>query len=91
MSDPYQAEVVIDLKEAGLTHAAKKADGCDGQHKVPAAAVTIDLDTAGLIPVEETWDHARVLQVLHQQAHPDGTLYFENCRESGCAEAADLL
>jgi hypothetical protein len=88
--DLYEAEVVIDLKEAGLTHAAKKADKCDGQHKVPAAAVSIDLEAAGLVPVAEILDYERVFQLLHEQAHPDGPLYFEKCRERGCAEAAEL-
>jgi hypothetical protein len=86
----YEAEVAIDLKEAGLTHAKGKADGCGGQHKVPAAAVSIDLEAAGLVPVAETPDYERVFQLLHEQAHPDGTLYAEHCRERGCAEAAEL-
>lgn len=88
--DLYETEVIIDLKEAGLTHAAKKADECGGMHKVPAAAVSIDLAKAGLVPAAELPDYERVLQLLHEQAHPDGPLYFEKCRERGCAEAAEL-
>ena len=89
--DLWQAPVVIDLKEAGLTHAKGKADGCkDGQHPVPEEAVTIDLADAGLVPAADLPDVAGVLQALHEQAHPEGTQYWENCRERGCAEAADL-
>lgn len=84
--DLYEAEVVIDLKQAGLTHSKGKADECDGQHTVPAKAVSIDLAKAGLFPAAEVPDYERALQLLHEQAHPDGPLYFENCRERGCAE-----
>lgn len=86
----YQAPVVIDLKEAGLTHSKGKADGCDGNHTVAEAAVTIDLDKAGLVPASELPDFGKVLQALHEQAHPEGTAFWENCRERGCAEAAEL-
>ena len=86
----WEAPVVIDLKEAGLTHASGKADKCEGTHTVPAVAVTIDLAEAGLVPVDDLWDHSKVLQLLHEQAHPDGTQYWQACRERGCAEAADL-
>jgi hypothetical protein len=89
--DLYETEVIIDLQEAGLTHSRGKADGCDGQHKVPAAAVSIDLAKAGLVPAAELPDYDRAFQLLHEQAHPDGPLYFEKCRERGCAEAAELL
>lgn len=88
--DLYQAKVVIDLKEAGLTHVRGKADKCEGQHAVPAAAVTIDLAETGLIPVEDLPDVGKVLQSLHEQAHPDGTQFWETCRERGCIEAGEL-
>ena len=86
----WEARVSIDLKEAGLTHAKGKADGCDGMHTVEARHVTIDLAAAGLVPADELWDHGKVLQNLHEQAHPEGAQFWENCREPGCAEAADL-
>ena len=80
--------ITIDLKAAGLTHAKGKSDRCgtDG-HDIAWTAVTAwenpDLaDTAAIAPA---------LQVLHEQAHPDGAAYAENCREPGCAEIADLL
>jgi hypothetical protein len=88
--DLYEAKVVIDLKEAGLTHASGKADKCEGKHTVPAAAVTIDLAEAGLVPLEDLPDLGKVLQNLHEQAHPEGTQFWEHCRERGCIEAADL-
>lgn len=86
----YEAPVVIDLKEAGLTHAKGKADKCEGRHTVPAAAVTIDLAEAGLVPLDDLPDLGKVLQVLHEQAHPDSTQFWETCRERGCIEAGDL-
>jgi hypothetical protein len=86
----YEAPAVIDLKEAGLTHASGKADKCEGRHKVPAAAVTINLAEAGLVPLDDLPDLGKVLQNLHEQAHPDGTQFWETCREPGCVEAADL-
>lgn len=87
----YEAPVRIDLTEAGLIHARGKADGCaPGEHKVPAAAVTIDLAEAGLVPLDDLPDLGKVLQNLHEQAHPDGTQFWETCREPGCVEASDL-
>jgi hypothetical protein len=87
----YEAPVTIDLKEAGLKHSSYSRDhGCGGRHKVEASAVTIDLGTAGLVPVEDLADLGKVLQNLHQQAHPDGTQFWQACREPGCAEAAEL-
>jgi hypothetical protein len=86
----YEAPVIIDLKEAGLTHASGKADKCDGRHKVEAGHVTIDPAEAGLVPAEDLWDQSTVLQMLHEQAHPDGAQFWQNCRERGCTEAADL-
>lgn len=33
----------------------------------------------------------KVLQALHEQAHPDGAAYRENCLEPACADAWRLL
>jgi hypothetical protein len=85
----YECQVLIDLKEAGLTHSPGKGDGCGGNHVVPAEAVTIDLAEAGLVAAEDLPDIGAALQALHEQAHPDGTLSWLQCRERGCADAAD--
>lgn len=88
-ADLYECPVVLDLKEAGLTHARGKADKCGGQHQVAAPAVTIDLAGAGLVPREDLGALGEALQALHEQAHPQGTLYWASCRERGCALAAE--
>ena len=79
--------VTIDLAAAGLTHAKGKSDRCDGEHDVDMLSVTSlddpDWTPAGGLPA--------VFQVLHEQAHPEGAAYWQNCREPGCAEAYDLL
>lgn len=31
-------------------------------------------------------DASTVIQKLHEQAHPEGTTYAENCREDGCID-----
>lgn len=90
MPGEYEAPVIIDLKAAGLTHSPGKADGCEGRHRVPGEHVAIDLDEAGLVPRHELPDVAAVLQALHEQAHPDGTRWWESCRERGCADADGL-
>lgn len=41
---------------------------------------TISLAHADLRP----WEKA--LQQLHEQAHPEGTIYASQCREPGCIE-----
>ena len=77
--------ITVDLAAAGLTHAKGKSDRCgtDG-HDIPWDAVTgwdnPDLTDAAAI--------APALQSLHEQAHPHGAAYWQNCREPGCAEAA---
>jgi hypothetical protein len=77
------ASVTIDLKAAGLTHAPGKSDRCgqDG-HDIPWEAVT-GWDNPDLLDADEI---APALQKLHEQAHPDGAAYWQNCRERGCAD-----
>jgi hypothetical protein len=81
------ATVTISLEAAGLTHAKGKSDRCNGEHDVDMLSV-IALDspdwtaTAGL---------PAVFQALHEQAHPDGPAYWDNCMLRGCAEAYDLM
>jgi hypothetical protein len=79
--------VTVDLAAAGLTHAKGKSDKCGGTHEVDAQFVTRGDD--------DEWVSADRLvplfQKLHEQAHPKGVLYWENCREQGCAEALALL
>jgi hypothetical protein len=86
--DQWTADVMIDLKEAGLRHAPGETDGCGGMHYVE-----IDLEGAGLHHDEDCprgdpdGDHAMALQRLHEIAHPQGTLYVEYCREPECLDA----
>jgi hypothetical protein len=80
--------VTVDLKAAGLTHAPGKSDKCDGQHEVDEEFVSIDPGTAGLVDADGL---EKVLQALHEQAHPAGTAYWENCREPACTDARELL
>ena len=79
--------MTINLGAAGLTHARGKSDRCDGEHDVDMVAVTAlnspDWTDADALP--------GIFQVLHKQAHPDGTEFWDNCREPGCAQAYDLL
>lgn len=77
------ATITIDLAAAGLTHAKGKSDKCgtDG-HDVDWLSVTT-WENPDLV---ETDAVATVLQTLHEQAHPDGAAYFQNCRERGCAD-----
>ena len=80
--------VTIDLEAAGLTHARGKSDRCDGgRHDVDMASV-VSLDDPGWTPTDGL---PAVFQALHEQAHPEGAAYWENCREPGCSEAHDLL
>jgi hypothetical protein len=78
--------ITIDLKLAGLTHAAGKSDKCgsDG-HNIDMDHVT-DWNSSLIEPSSLT----PILQLLHEQAHPRGTQYWHNCRESGCTEAYEL-
>lgn len=84
-------DATIDLTTENLRHAPKAGCTC-GRTKHP---VTVDLDlqdvleyarkdgyTAEFFP--EPWEKA--LQQLHEQAHPDGTIYVSQCREPGCTE-----
>ncbi len=80
--------VTVDLKAAGLTHAPGKSDKCSGEHEVDEKFVTADLAAADWVPADGL---GKVLQALHEQAHPDGTAYWENCREPACADARYLL
>lgn len=82
----WDIDVELDLRELGLQHRPGSGCGCKGRaHPV---SVGFDPEGHGFIHESDTaaWD-AEVLQVLHEQAHPDGVLYAENCREPGCADA----
>lgn len=79
--------VVINLGSAGLTHARGKSDACGGAHPVSMLAV-MEIDDPDLVDAGEL---GPVIQALHEQAHPDGCAYWENCRQPGCAEAYDLI
>ena len=81
------ATITVDLEAAGLTHARGKSDRCNGEHDIDVLSVT-SIDDPDLTRVSEL---IPVLQLLHEQAHPDGTAYWYNCRESGCTEAIELL
>jgi hypothetical protein len=78
------ASVTIDLAAAGLTHAPGKSDRCDKAdgHDIDWLAIT-SWDNPELREVAEV---SAALQALHEQAHPHGAAYWQNCREPGCAD-----
>jgi hypothetical protein len=78
--------ITVDLRAAGLTHAKGKSDGCGGEHDIDEKFVVADV--TGRVHAD---DLGPVLQALHEQAHPDGAAYFENCLEPACAGARELL
>lgn len=82
--------VTIRLAAAGLTHAKGKSDGCDGEHDIDMLSVTA-IDDPGWICEVDIQALDAAFQTLHEQAHPDGTAYWHNCREAGCGDAYDLL
>lgn len=83
----FELDIVVDLKELRLRHEAKSGCKCRGI----AHEMTIVIDPADhdlhpaydCVAAEPDTVQAAV-QVLHEQAHPEGTLYAENCRERGC-------
>ena len=77
--------VTVDLKAAGLTHVKGKSDSCDGEHAIDGEHVT---GLAGLVPADGLEE---LFQRFHEQAHPEGTAYWENCQEFACQDAAGLL
>jgi hypothetical protein len=79
--------VTVDLKAAGLTHAPGKSDKCDGQHEVDKEFLT----DVGITDVPLADALEKVLQALHEQAHPDSSAYWENCLEPACTDARELL
>jgi hypothetical protein len=79
--------VVVDLKAAGLTHAPGKSDKCDGQHEVDEEFLT-DADITDAVLADGL---EKVLQALHELAHPASSAYWENCLEPACADARELL
>jgi len=76
-------EVYIDLKSNGLTHAKGKNDKCDGDH--PARVTENDLQCL-LQELEPSPEATAAAQKLHELAHPDGSVYIENCTEQVCAD-----
>jgi hypothetical protein len=79
--------VTVNLQAAGLTHAKGQSDRCDGEHDIDIAAVVYITDP-DWVPVGGL---PAVLQALHEQAHPRGTAYWDNCTEPACAAAQGLL
>jgi hypothetical protein len=97
MSDPggtFEADVVVDLREQGLRHAPGEVCCGGGDHhmEVRVSEKDIELIVERFGPVFTSFDDGvtEVLQVLHEQAHPDGALSWENCRERGCREAGEI-
>jgi hypothetical protein len=95
MGERYELDITVNLAELGLAHAPGSACKCDGRaHPV---SINIkpeehDLHREDDCPALDYPDVTEaVLQSLHEQAHPDGTVFTENCREAGCLEARELL
>jgi hypothetical protein len=85
----WDIEVTLDLAELGLRH-SKAGCRCGGKHEV---SIGIQPVRHGFLPLDEVPGYAgftdEVIQALHEQAHPDGTIYAESCRERGCLQAAE--
>ena len=76
-------EVYIDLKSNGLTHVKGKSDHCEGWHTVKVS----EEETQYLIQqLEPSPGATAAAQKLHELAHPDGSVYIENCTEQVCAD-----
>ena len=90
----FEADATIDLREQGLRHAPGEVccDGRDHAMSVQVSEKDIELIVERFGPVFTPLDDrmAEVLQALHEQAHPESTLSWENCRERGCREAGEL-
>jgi hypothetical protein len=78
--------IVINLADAGLAHAKGKSDRCGGEHTLDMDAIT-EIEITGLMPQDRFYE---VMQTMHEQAHPHGTVFWDKCTERGCKEAQDL-
>jgi hypothetical protein len=84
----YEMTLTLDLHDLGLQHGRGAGCQCRGL----AHRVTIFIDPAQHdlhrdddCPAD-TPLAAELLQALHEQAHPEGTVFAENCRERGCID-----
>lgn len=87
MADGYEVEIDIDLAELKLAHADDSDCTCKGTHRL---TVSLDLENNELhadYECKAPMLTAEAVQRLHEQAHPKGTLYAENCFEASCREA----
>jgi hypothetical protein len=82
------AEIIIDLKKNGLTHASGKSDRCEGQHRI-----RFSLDEEGLHVDGDclTEGALAALQKLHEAVHPQGAVSVLYCRDPACSEIVDEL
>jgi hypothetical protein len=93
MSDD-EFEVTLNLAALGLAHHPDSTCPCDGT--VHPVAVPFNPGELGLhqdyeCPSDRADAAEAVLQELHEQAHPEGAVFAENCREPGCIDARDPL
>jgi hypothetical protein len=93
--DFFHITVQLDLEALGLRHAEGSTCPCavgDDGHQV---VLEIDLEDHGLHDEADCradiLETEGTLQSLHEQAHPKGAVYAENCREPGCVDARRLL
>lgn len=84
----HDLALVVSLKDLRLRHAPGSGCTCRGlAHEISVAIdpadheLHSDYDCTQPGPLD-----AGVLQALHEQAHPEGTAYAENCRERGCID-----
>lgn len=87
----YEVDLIINLKDQGLAHADGSGCGCNGEHDL---TVAVDLEAHELHPdyeCEVPALTAEAVQRLHEQAHPKGTAYAENCREPACQDALQAV
>jgi hypothetical protein len=83
----YELDLVVNLDKLGLAHAPGSECKCSG--KAHELTVTVRLEDHELHmdgECEPPLSAEGSLQALHEQAHPAGTAYFENCREPACRE-----
>lgn len=80
--------VHVNLRDAGLRHAPGKGGCCDGSDH----GLGVDIEEPDIERIIDRYADPYtdidddVLQALHEQAHPDGSLYWQNCRERGCSD-----
>jgi hypothetical protein len=89
----HEIDVTLDLAALGLAHAPGSTCECKG--KAHPVTISIEPEQHELhldadCPADRADAVETVFQSLHEQAHPEGAVFAENCRERGCYDAIYL-